>query len=393
MARSRASVSKSMWSRAMKSSGILRVIWLVGALAVGGGGYLASPEVRAVVMRVLRAVQTARQDRPTQPSDSAGFVRTYFTHPDGSASVGANPASALAQYVDQTQKTLDVCAFELDNKVVVDALVRAVGRGVRVRLVTETNYLEESGVKALQAVNVPVVDDRRSGSLMHNKFMVFDNKAVWTGSMNFTENCAYRNNNHGVYIEDERLASNYATKFRWMFENRKFGGLPSKTDAIPYPRITLPDGTEVENYFSTHDKCAQHVIDTIKQAKKSIHFLAFSFTHDGISKAMLERQRAGVLISGVFETTQASGGHSEYDTLRKAGLPVFLDGNPRNMHHKAIIIDGEVVVAGSFNFSDSADKSNDENLVIIHNQKVAQQFEDEFQYVLSTAKQMLARAK
>jgi hypothetical protein len=74
MARSRASVSKSLWSRAMKSSGVLRVFWLVAALTVGGGGYLASPEVRAVVMRVLRAVQTARQDRPTQSSDCAGAV-------------------------------------------------------------------------------------------------------------------------------------------------------------------------------------------------------------------------------------------------------------------------------------------------------------------------------
>ena len=54
-----------------------------------------------------------------------------------------------------------MAAFELDNRIITDAIVRAVQRGVRVRLVTETDYLDDSGVKALQAVGVPVVDDKR----------------------------------------------------------------------------------------------------------------------------------------------------------------------------------------------------------------------------------------
>jgi phosphatidylserine/phosphatidylglycerophosphate/cardiolipin synthase-like enzyme len=65
---------------------------------------------------------------------------------------------------------------------------------------------------------------------------------------------------------------------------------------------------------------------------------------------------------------------------------VYLDGNPRNMHHKVIVIDGEIVVVGSFNFSDSADKSNDENLLIIYNRAVGAKFEEEFQKVLDIAR-------
>jgi len=73
--------------------------------------------------------------------------------------------------------------------------------------------------------------------------------------------------------------------------------------------------------------------------------------------------------------------------MKEAGLAVFLDGNPRNMHHKVIVIDGEIVICGSFNFSDSADRSNDENLLIIYNRAVAAKFEEEFQRVVQVEKQ------
>ncbi|WP_020469040.1 phospholipase D-like domain-containing protein [Zavarzinella formosa] len=329
---------------------------------------------------------------PGEPETAAGnnqtgTIRIYFSTPDlppGKSEI----AAACVAYIDQTKSTLDVAAFELDNKVITEALVRAVNRGVRVRVATETNYLQASGIHALKAVGVTVIDDQRDGALMHDKFMVFDNKAVWTGSMNFTENCAYKNNNNGIFIESRELAENYTTKFGWMFELHKFGGAPSRAYKIPHPTVTLSDGTVIENYFSTHDHIAEHVITETNKARQVIHFLAFSFTHDGIGKSMLGRAKAGVEVQGVFEKTQAAGGHTEYEKFRAAGQPVqvYLDANPRNMHHKVIVVDGQTTVAGSFNFSESADKSNDENVVIIRSPSVAKLFEEEFQRVYGAAK-------
>ncbi|MFM7151636.1 MAG: phospholipase D-like domain-containing protein [Gemmataceae bacterium] len=390
--------------KAAPSGGLFsRVSWLFLALVTGGGGGYFSEDALKIAAKkladkgveVLKEKVAARRN-PGSTGRGTDAIKVYFTTPEVSASASAenNPGMELAAYIDQAKKTLDVCAFELDNKTITEALVRATQRNVRVRLVTETNYLEESGVKALKAVGVPVIDDKRPGALMHNKFIVFDNEAVWTGSMNFTQNCVFRNNNNGFYIADARLAANYATKFSWMFDQHKFGGAPSKSSLIPNPTIILADGTKVENYFSTHDRVAQRVVEAVSKAKKSIHFMAFSFTHDGIGDAMLARSRAGVEVSGIFEKTQMTGTHCEYHRMAQAGLAVFPDGNPRNMHHKVIVIDGEVVIAGSFNFSDSADKSNDENLVVMHNSSIARAYEDEFQRVMMTARQgQMASAK
>lgn len=331
-----------------------------------------------------------QSNNPTTQASGGGAIYAYFTTPDRSASE-SNIIPALVGYIDQSRSSIDVAAFELDNKAVTEALVRAVKRGVRVRLVCETDYLKESGVIALKGVGVPIVDDNRPGSLMHDKFMVFDNKTVWTGSMNFTENCAYKNNNHGVYLDDARVAASYTTKFGWMFEQHKFGGLPSKSASIPNHQVTLSDGTPVEVYFSTHDHIADKLTAKIREAKKSIHFLAFSFTHNGMGKAMSDKAAAGVEVKGVFEKSQAASSYSEYGTMKTMrGMEVFLDANPRNMHHKVIILDDETVVAGSFNFSDGADKSNDENVVIIKSGAIARQFEEEFQRVFTAAKRVEA---
>ena len=77
---------------------------------------------------------------------------------------------------------------------------------------------------------------------------------------------------------------------------------------------------------------------------------------------------------------------TEFDNLKGAGIDVRLDGNPRNMHHKVIIIDGSIVVTGSYNFSRSAEERNDENILVIHSPEVAEAFLEEFDKILAEAK-------
>lgn len=51
------------------------------------------------------------------------------------------------------------------------------------------------------------------------------------------------------------------------------------------------------------------------------------------------------------------------------------------MHHKVFIIDGKIVAFGSYNFSQSAETSNDENLIVVYSEPIAQQFIQEFMRV------------
>ena len=93
---------------------------------------------------------------------------------------------------------------------------------------------------------------------------------------------------------------------------------------------------------------------------------------------MCHQHQAGLQVSGVFDESQAGGQGSEYARLLAEGLPVELDHNRYKMHHKVFIIDREIVITGSYNFSKSAETRNDENLVILFSPDIAAGFMQEF---------------
>jgi phosphatidylserine/phosphatidylglycerophosphate/cardiolipin synthase-like enzyme len=104
---------------------------------------------------------------------------------------------------------------------------------------------------------------------------------------------------------------------------------------------------------------------------------------------MIERAQAGVSVAGVMDDGQVKTSQAtEYDPFKLAGLDVRLDGNQNGlMHHKVIIIDQKIVITGSYNFTNSAETTNDENVVIIFSPEVAAQYMGEFQHVYQQAQQ------
>jgi len=323
----------------------------------------------------------------TAPADpSAAWIRVYFTDPGGpnAKSLRGGPDSDLAAAIDAARLSVDVAVFELDLWSVRDALIAAHRRGVTVRVVTESDNIENEEIQDLKGAGIQVLGDRRE-SLMHNKFAIIDGREIWSGSMNFTVNDAYKNNNNLVRIRSSKLADDYTNEFEEMFIRDQFGlGSPANT---PFPSLAI-EGTHLEIYFSPDDGAAAHMVERIQKAQRSIHFLAYSFTSDDIADAILERTHSGVAVSGVFEASQvASNLGGEYQRLLDARLDVRLDSNVYNMHHKLIIIDEQVVITGSYNFSANAEERNDENLLVIDNPALAGQYEAEFARIYSQAKQ------
>jgi phosphatidylserine/phosphatidylglycerophosphate/cardiolipin synthase-like enzyme len=317
-------------------------------------------------------------------SQTADWYSLYFTDPTSPSSkaYSGGPDQPLVDAIGAARMSVDVAAYELNLHDVRDALIAAHRRGVSVRMVMESDNIDESEVQDLKDAGIPILGDRREG-LMHNKFMIIDRLEVWTGSMNYTVNGSYRNNNNLIRIRSAQLAEDYAAEFEEMFVDDKFG--PTSPANTPYPTVTI-GGSLVEVYFSPDDGTSARLVELIQGASRQVSFLAYSFTSDEIAAAMLGRADQGVQVSGVFETQQErSNVGTEYDHLRSAGLDVRLDGNPDNMHEKVIIIDGETVVTGSYNFSASAENRNDENTLVIHNPEIAASFLAEFQRVFAVA--------
>ena len=307
----------------------------------------------------------------------SNWYAVYFSEPDSLASstLRGGPDSYLAEAIDQARLSVDIAMDSLDLWSIRDAMLDADRRGIAVRVVIESEGLESEQAQDLIASGIQVVDDQGEG-LMHNKFTIIDHREVFSGSMNYTLNGAYRSDNNLIRIQSADLAEDYLAEFEEMFLDHQFGSdSPSNT---PQPLINI-NGTPVEVYFSPDDATMKRVIELVQGAQENVLFMAYSFTDDDLASTLINAHNSGIEVQGVLDKAQAlSNSGGEYQNLLESGLDVRLDGNPGSMHHKVIIIDGQVVVTGSYNFSKSAKTRNDENTLILHDPEIAEIYTIEF---------------
>ncbi|MBT6519502.1 hypothetical protein HOK51_06645 [Candidatus Woesearchaeota archaeon] len=303
------------------------------------------------------------------PSEFNKEINVYFCPKD-------NCQSEVLKTTSTAKSSIHCAIFDLDLPDLIEFFDKA-SNYIDVKIV-----VDNENWKHVKHLNFTKKDS--TSQFSHNKFCVIDNNKIWTGSFNPTENGNYKNNNNLLIIESETLAKNYEDEFREIW-NGKFG----KGDLVKNPKVKI-NTIDIENYFCPEDWCANKVLDQLNKANHSIYFMTFSFTHDEIGDMILKKSDEGIKIKGIFEKKQQSK-YSEYEKINSAfeklesdktkqanQNKVIFDSNPAAMHHKVFIIDEKTVITGSFNPTKNGDTNNDENILIIHDEKIASKFMDEF---------------
>jgi phosphatidylserine/phosphatidylglycerophosphate/cardiolipin synthase-like enzyme len=305
------------------------------------------------------------------------WFELYFTNPASPLSPQGTGGvdGPLVDAIDAARLSVDVAAYSLSLNSVRNALIRAHERGATVRVVMESSNMDRSDPQILMEAGIPIVGDNRDG-LMHDKFIIIDRSEVWLGSMNFTDSGAYDDNNNLMRIRSSKMAENYIKEFEEMFLEDMFG--PDVVAETPNPTLTL-DGTRVDVYFSPDDGVLAGLVPVLESAQESIYFLTYSFTANQLGEIVRQKAEADVKVAGVMDDEQVrSNQGTEFDPFRQANLDVRIDGIDGLMHHKVFIVDQQIVVLGSYNFSQNAEERNDENLLIIYDPVIAEQFLLEF---------------
>lgn len=127
------------------------------------------------------------------------------------------------------------------------------------------------------------------------------------------------------------------------------------------------DGISV--YFSPDGGCTNAIIHEIDKARKIVRVQAYAFTSAPIAKSILNAKKRGVKIVVLMESGRATGRYSSATFFDNQGIPVFLDKATGLAHNKVILVDEEVIITGSFNFSKAAEQTNRENLLVIKGKK------------------------
>ncbi len=273
----------------------------------------------------------------------------------------------------------------------------------------------------------------RPGAQMHNKFILVDNRWLWTGSMNFTLTDLYGsewarqrsllrgNSNNGVEIHSPELVEIYLRQFEEMWgssedqpnpSNARFSGRKSGGD-VPH-QATVGD-VEIDVFFSPGYQVVPGITQFVEDhAEEKVYFAIFAWSDFHLDRTLkvkwegddrdMKGERTGFQVSGLTEfwddwwsaaINMTGRTPDQYSDLNpnirwRHHPPVFRPNEVRRMHHKYMIVDADTphdptVIAGSANWSNNANAINDENTLFIRCDRVANQYVQDFYGMIQRA--------
>jgi phosphatidylserine/phosphatidylglycerophosphate/cardiolipin synthase-like enzyme len=280
--------------------------------------------------------------------------------------------------------------------------------------ITRQEMLERDAIFILNQARIPIIDDTEDGTsgsaLMHHKFVVIDGKSVVLSSANFTPNCIhgdYRSEkslgkaNALVTVKSTALAKIFTEEFEILWsakfgKDKPFRG--ARTVTVAGKKITVqfsPSPRQVDSKLTTNGLIGK----TIESAKNSIHSALFVFASQSIADKMYAAHKKRVDVSMLVERRFAYRFYSDMLDLlgyqlmdHRCVIPATnMPWRPRLkraghtelapldfLHHKFGVIDSKRVIFGSHNWTEAADRSNDEFIVVIDDVAVGQQFQNEY---------------
>jgi phosphatidylserine/phosphatidylglycerophosphate/cardiolipin synthase-like enzyme len=154
--------------------------------------------------------------------------------------------------------------------------------------------------------------------------------------------------------------------------------LTSSSTPAPAPPDSLPSATTTPSAvtvcFTPGGNCTDAIVKALGEAKRTVLVQAYSFTSAPIAKALLDAHKRGVQVQVILDKSQRAEKYSSADFLANQGVQTMIYANHAISHNRVIVIDGELVITGSFNFTKAAQVKNAENLLLIRYQALTAQY-------------------
>jgi len=155
--------------------------------------------------------------------------------------------------------------------------------------------------------------------------------------------------------------------------------------AISLSIISSAFAESTKVYFSPNGGCQEAVVNEISQAHKTIDIAMYNLTTREISQELVNAKGRGVQIRVFLDQGEGNGKYSKGRYLMDKGIDVRFYTGTGLMHNKFAVFDNKVLITGSFNWTASAERDNQENLLIITDENVVKQYSRRFE-ILWTGK-------
>ena len=282
--------------------------------------------------------------------------------------------------INNSKTSIDMAIYGYSSTPVLEKAIKdAQNRGVKIRLVYDVDAKNQNiypdTFKFVSLITSSKSDGglKDSNATMHNKFYIFDNKAVITGSANLSHtDMSGFNSNNIIVINSPDVAKIYKTEFEQMFNgNFHSAKIPTANNKANNMQI----------YFSPQDKSiSSAVLPIIENAKDYIYIPIFVITENRVVEALIKAKQRGVDVRLISDALNASSKYSKIKVLRANGIPVKIENYAGKMHSKTMIADDKYSIIGSMNFSKSGETKNDENTIVLENAEAAKYLKRFFLY-------------
>jgi phosphatidylserine/phosphatidylglycerophosphate/cardiolipin synthase-like enzyme len=131
--------------------------------------------------------------------------------------------------------------------------------------------------------------------------------------------------------------------------------------------------------FSPNGGATELVVTTIRSAHATIRMAAYSFTSEPIAVALVEAKERGVDVRLVIDRKENIRGYTAATFVSNHGIAVRAETHYAIMHDKFIVVDNKAVEEGSFNYTSAAEHRNAENVLVLHDRRVAERYASEWQ--------------
>jgi phosphatidylserine/phosphatidylglycerophosphate/cardiolipin synthase-like enzyme len=164
-------------------------------------------------------------------------------------------------------------------------------------------------------------------------------------------------------------------------------GARAQVPRLPEPEQSRPWAA----YFSPNGGATQAVVETLGRATHTVLVQAATVSAPQIVKALVDAHHRGVKVEVILERGQSRARYSAAAALAQAGIVTLIDGTHPAANNNVIVIDGQVVLTGSFGFTAASERDNAENLLVIHAPGLATRYGDNWKVHAAHSTRFVAR--
>ncbi|EKR72775.1 phospholipase D-like domain-containing protein [Leptospira noguchii] len=280
-------------------------------------------------------------------------VETHFSFPGRYVPTfkKRNVRDKILKLIESAQFSIDLWIYSFDDLEILNALKNANARGVTIQILADPEKEYSIELKSLG-----LFQKWEKSGLQHSKILIVDRKKVFLGSGNFTW-YGLENDLNG-YVSFDLFDSEIQNFYSFLDENFISLSIP------PFEFYISPaKGRLIQNL----------ILREVDRSQNEIKYLIFDHFDSVLTSRLALADLKGIKVKGIYDSPVDEEGKFLANVFRNPGSEIAGDGNDETisldsfgkgglLHHKTMILDNQVLISGSYNFSMSARDKNREIL-------------------------------